>query len=115
MGQIDRCVLNFVSPFGIVLAFFLGTAGVGHSQNIANYPAAQSRPGVSYLDQGWGYDTAEWWYHISQGTVFMPYQWFVALEQASGDALFRFRRDRWFESGSSSGESDERPTRPLSP
>ena len=88
MGQIDRCVLNFVSPFGIVLAFFLGTAGVGHSQNIANYPAAQSRPGASYLDQGWGYDTAEWWYHVSQGTVFMPYQWFIALEQASGDELF---------------------------
>jgi hypothetical protein len=43
---------------------------------------------VGRLFIGWGYDTAEWWYHVSQGTVFMPYQWFISLEQASGDALF---------------------------
>jgi len=53
-----------------------------------NYPAAQSRSDATYLDQGWGYDTAEWWYHVSQGTIFMPYQWFISLEQASGDELF---------------------------
>ena len=47
-----------------------------------------TRAGVSYLDQGWGFDTAVWWYHVSQGTVFMPYEWFISLEQASGDALF---------------------------
>src|SRR5436190_14530478 len=84
MGQLSRFVLNF----GIVLAFFLGAAGIGHSQNSSYYAAVQSRPEASYLDQGWGYDTAEWWYHVSQGTVFMPYQWFIALEQASGDELF---------------------------
>jgi hypothetical protein len=88
MGQLVRWVLNSVSGFGIILVFLLGAAGTGNSQNTSSYPAVQSRPEASYLDQGWGYDTAEWWYHISQGTVFMPYQWFIALEQASGDELF---------------------------
>src|SRR5258705_11688117 len=81
-------VLNCLNGFGIVLALFLGAVGSGHTQNASNYPAVQSRPEASYLDQGWGYDTAAWWYHVSQGGVFMPYQWFIALEQASGDELF---------------------------
>jgi hypothetical protein len=88
MRQLRRFVLNCLSGFRIVLALFLGAAGSGHTQNASNYPAVQSRPEASYLDQGWGYDTAAWWYHVSQGTVFMPYQWFIALEQASGDELF---------------------------
>jgi hypothetical protein len=88
MGRLDRCVRSFISLSEIALAFFLGGAGVGHSQNISSYPAVQSRPEAGYLDQGWGHDTAEWWYYVSQGTVFMPYQWFIALEQASGDELF---------------------------
>jgi mono/diheme cytochrome c family protein len=88
MRQLRRFVLNCLSGFGIVLALLLGAAGSGHTQNASNYPAVQSRPEASYLDQGWGYDTAAWWYHVSQGTVFMPYQWFIALEQASGDELF---------------------------
>ena len=88
MGQLSRFVCNLVSGFWITLAFFVGTGGIAHSQNTPGYAAAQSRPEATYLDQGWGYDTAEWWYHVSQGTVFMPYQWFVSLEQASGEELF---------------------------
>ena len=88
MGQFGRLVLCFANGFGIVFAFLVGIAGIGHGQNPPNYPVAQSRPVAGYLDQGWGYDTAEWWHHVSQGAVFMPYQWFIALEQASGDELF---------------------------
>jgi RoxA-like, cytochrome c-like len=88
MRQLGRFVLNSVSSSGMVLAFLLGTAAIGNGQNTPSNPAVQSRSEPSYLDQGWGYDTAEWWYHVSQGTVFMPYQWFIALEQASGDELF---------------------------
>jgi hypothetical protein len=88
MAQLGRSVREFVYSFGIVLAFLAGTSGIGHSQNMPNYPAVQSRSDATYLDQGWGYDTAEWWYHVSQGTIFMPYQWFISLEQASGDELF---------------------------
>ena len=114
MTQLRRLVSYLIGGVSITLALLLGRGEIALSQSTPSY-AAHPRFEATYLDQGWGYDTAEWWYHVSQGTVFMPYQWFVALEQASGDALFLFRRDRWFESGSSSGESDERPARPLSP
>jgi hypothetical protein len=43
---------------------------------------------VTYLDQGWSVDTANWWYYLSQGTVFVPYEWLLALEQAEGRELF---------------------------
>jgi Cytochrome c len=39
-------------------------------------------------DQGWDYGTAQAWYHVDQGTAFFPYEWFVALEQASGQERF---------------------------
>jgi hypothetical protein len=41
-----------------------------------------------YLKQGWDHDTSEKWHHFSQGTVFIPAEWFVSLEQESGTALF---------------------------
>jgi hypothetical protein len=44
--------------------------------------------GITLLDQGWEAETARWWYFLSQGTVFMPYEWFLALEQADGRELF---------------------------
>ena len=44
--------------------------------------------GAVYLDQGWDQDTTQWWYRVSQGTVFMPYAWFLALEQPVGEELF---------------------------
>ena len=43
---------------------------------------------VTYLSQGWDRDGSRWYYHVSQGTVFMPAEWFLALQQASGTALF---------------------------
>jgi hypothetical protein len=52
---------------------------------------AQSTPHsghVTYLDQGWSVDTARWWYSLTQGTAFMPYEWFLALEQPVGTELF---------------------------
>src|SRR5271166_6914708 len=88
MGQSGRFVRHSAEGVGVVLAFLVSAAGIGYTQSPPNYPALQSRPEATYLDQGWGYDTAEWWYHVSQGTIFMPYQWFVSLEQASGDELF---------------------------
>ena len=43
---------------------------------------------VRYLDQGWSADTVSWWNFASQGTVFAPYEWLLALEQAEGQELF---------------------------
>jgi hypothetical protein len=52
----------------------------------SNAPAY--RLGATYLAQGWNADETEAWYRISQGTVFMPAEWFAALEEATGNALF---------------------------
>src|SRR5262249_56191529 len=40
------------------------------------------------LDGGWDRRATEKWYRLSQGTVFLPYPWFLALEQAAGEELF---------------------------
>jgi hypothetical protein len=62
------------------------------SLQLLAFPAeAQTAPysgHVTYLDQGWSPETARWWYFLSQGTAFMPYQWFVALEQPVGTERF---------------------------
>ncbi len=47
---------------------------------------AELRPeqdGVTYLDQGWGTEERQAFYHTSQGSRVLPYRWFMALEQAS--------------------------------
>lgn len=74
----------------VTIASVVGIHGVGSGEDAANVPQDYAEYGADavYLDQGWTYDTAEWWYYVSQGTAFMPYEWFVALEQASGDELF---------------------------
>ena len=33
------------------------------------------------IPDGWGKDGRQWFYHVSQGTLIMPYEWLVALEQ----------------------------------
>jgi hypothetical protein len=86
MGEAGRRVVGIVGACGIALALLLDPGQAGYGAGQASYPAKPS--GAIYLEQGWSYDTAEWWYHISQGTVFMPYPWFISLEQASGDELF---------------------------
>ena len=72
---------------------------LGLSAAVVAYPAATDRSDAAdsdeayysalrYLDQGWSADTANWWYYLSQGTVFVPYDWLLALEQAKGQELF---------------------------
>ena len=60
-------------------------------QLIGSPATAQTAPyggHVTYLDQGWSADTTRWWHFLSQGTAFMPYEWFVALEQPVGTERF---------------------------
>jgi hypothetical protein len=64
----------------------LGTTAARPPASPASQPA--SRGGAAALDQGWDRSTAEKWYRLSQGTVFLPYPWFLALEQAAGEELF---------------------------
>lgn len=44
-------------------------------------------PSLKFLDQnwqsGWAEGKANWYHHASQGTMIIPYDWFMALEQPS--------------------------------
>ena len=41
------------------------------------------------LDQGWTAAERQAYYHTAQGTQILPYDWFMALEQALSTKLFR--------------------------
>lgn len=45
-------------------------------------------PDISYLDQGWTNELRTQYYFDPQGSRLIPYDWFVALEQADNDRLF---------------------------
>lgn len=42
-----------------------------------------------YLDQGWEPADTLWYYNTTQGSALLPYDLFIALEQADSDTLFR--------------------------
>jgi hypothetical protein len=44
---------------------------------------------VTYLNQGWSPGERTQFYTTPQGSLLMPYTWFINLEQASNDELFR--------------------------
>ncbi|HEX4486594.1 MAG TPA: di-heme-cytochrome C peroxidase [Terriglobales bacterium] len=44
-------------------------------------PAYKPVSEVYFPDQTWTADRRQWFYHSSQGTVLLPYKWFMALEQ----------------------------------
>ena len=41
------------------------------------------------LDQGWSEEQQQWFWFVSQGSRLLPYDWYLALEQAAGTELFR--------------------------
>ena len=45
------------------------------------------------LEQGWTKDTQELFYFTNQGSRMMPYDWFLALEQAESQELFRSKQN----------------------
>lgn len=44
---------------------------------------------VVYLDQGWDNRDSRWFYNITQGSDLLPYDFFLELQQADSNALFR--------------------------
>ena len=42
-----------------------------------------------YLDQGWSANDSLWFYNTTQGSALMPYDFFIALEQANSTEPFR--------------------------
>jgi hypothetical protein len=52
---------------------------------------------VTYLEQGWTRDEAQWFYHATQGGAFeipVPYEWFVNLEVGALRPLWWMRAER---------------------
>lgn len=49
----------------------------------------ESFPVPGYLDQGWDESDSLWFYTTTQGSNLLPYDFFLVLEQANSDALFR--------------------------
>lgn len=42
-----------------------------------------------YLDQGWSESDSLWYYNTTQGSALIPYDFFIALEEADSNELFR--------------------------
>lgn len=59
----------------------------------AEEPAAEQappkHPTLHHLQQGWSSDIRESFYHLTQGSQLLPYEWFLALEQSGNSELFR--------------------------
>ena len=52
-------------------------------------PVMSSIGKVINLEQGWSVDIQQAFYFTSQGSRIMPYSWFLVLEQANNNILFR--------------------------
>jgi len=46
-----------------------------------------------YLDQGWSIADTLWYYNTTQGSALIPYDFFIALEQADSETPFRDNRN----------------------
>ena len=76
-----RCS-RLISAAVRVVMCLVGTAGPVH---------AQSDVKPDYLCQGWSDEDRETFYFTSQGSQLLPYDWFLALEQATSEARFSCR------------------------
>jgi hypothetical protein len=56
-------------------------------------PLGESAKSVVYLDQGWSPSDSQRFYFTTQGSQVLPYNWFLALEQAETDQPFRDNRN----------------------
>lgn len=48
---------------------------------------------IAYLDQGWSASDSLWFYNTTQGSNLLPYSFFLVLEQADSEDLFREDRN----------------------
>ena len=52
-------------------------------------PFGETTSTVSYLNQNWSTDQRQQFYFTPQGSQILPYDWFLVLEQADSQTLFR--------------------------
>ncbi len=88
----DACLKPLIksetSPPGALLAMLLASviALVGCS---GGRSSGDDQAAVMFLDQGLSDEDRQAFYYLSQGSQLLPYDWFLALEQAGNDTLFR--------------------------
>ena len=71
-----------------LLCVFIGCEKSLHSAGTGDTSAAAEQ--IAWLDQGWNNRQRQWFYHLAnQGSHLVPYDWFLSLEQADNDTLFR--------------------------
>ena len=64
----------------IVVLILAAVAIVGYRMLFPALPQVQVKQ-ITYLDQGWTPDQREKFYQTPQGSLIIPYSWFIALEQ----------------------------------
>ena len=77
----------------VVTASIFGLIACSAHQQGPELQEGQNTPGaignVVNLEQGWTVDTQQAFYNTSQGSRIMPYSWYINLEQAKSETLFR--------------------------
>lgn len=82
MSHRTRVLVQRISAVFIILAGMLMIFGaVGYRQLFPVLPRVAAAKQVVRLDQGWTADQREKYYQTSQGSLIIPYSWFLALEQ----------------------------------
>ena len=71
----------------IIFSIILVLLGGCNDSTDKKPPVTESK--VVTMNQGWSKDQALDFYNTSQGSQLLPYFWFLALEQADNNALFR--------------------------
>ncbi len=84
-------IIRLGTIIGLLLTFAI--AGCGDQQKPMHNPQEPANsdmaPDVLYLEQGLTADDRQAFYYLTQGSQLIPYFWFLALEQAKSEALFR--------------------------
>jgi hypothetical protein len=73
-------VRRFVVFAASVVLFLTAVAIIAYRMLFPALPRVQVHP-ITYLDQGWTSDQREKFYRAAQGSLIIPYSWFLALEQ----------------------------------
>ncbi len=81
-----------LSRLGLVSVAFLvifACPSISRAQGCTPSTFAGSFGGEVTLCQNWDAEEQQEFWFLSQGSQIIPYAWFLALEQADGEALFR--------------------------
>lgn len=88
----DQCrpmLMVSLLSLGLVAAPALALSVPANDPAVADKPLAATLRQTHYLDQGWDHKTRQQLSFTSFGSRLIPYDWFIALEQAQTTELFR--------------------------